>query len=196
MGVLDVIITIWTVACTCMIFKKIGIQWWKGLIPVYNIGLFYKYITGKFWIGFWVLIFASMSFWFGAGEGFVEGFMEEFKGSSYTFDFPDILEIIIELGFLLVMLFYTFYKLAKAFDKNGGWCVWYVFGLMTFTYIFLGVLAFGQSKYIGFENITWNFKTKKRQQETYQTVNYVYNNGMGGLPDSFVDTYDNNVNKE
>ena len=109
------------------IFVKAGEKGWKSLIPVYNTYLIFKFSWKP--VFFWVLIVLA------AVGGLFSGMGSE---SMQT------IGMLISFAGIIVQ-FICYYWLAKAFGHGGGWTA----GLIFLTFIFLLMLGFGKSQYIG-----------------------------------------------
>jgi hypothetical protein len=105
------------------LFGKAGEPGWKILIPFYG-----EYVTYKV---AWKPIF----FWVALGLGVV--------GGGISVVMPLFAWVISIAGIVLTVLFYI--NLAKAFNRGGG----FVVGLIFLNLIFLLILAFGSSEYVG-----------------------------------------------
>ena len=110
-------LAIFIVASNCVIFKKAGEKWWKGLIPLYNSWVETK-ITGLAW--WWFPIFAFLTGTTASG--------------SNNYVFP--------MALVLVSFNYN-YNLAKKFGKSNGFALL----LTILPVIGLPILAFGSSTY-------------------------------------------------
>lgn len=105
------------VASNCVIFKKAGEKWWKGLIPLYNSWVETR-ITGLAW--WWFPIFAVLT-------GFTSTGTENY---------------VYPMALVLVSFNYN-YNLAKRFGKSNGFAVL----LTILPVIGLPILAFGSAQY-------------------------------------------------
>jgi len=91
--------------------------------------------------------------------------------------------IIPVIGTIAVLVFsvLTYIKLAKAFGKDGGFAV----GLIFLNPIFLAILAFGKSQYVGVDTNINPFSNNNQNSNGYNNNQYNnYNNGY----------YQNNMN--
>lgn len=108
------------------IFTKAGEAGWKSIIPIYSNYITYKisWKASMFWIFLILLV--------------VTGIAESIGG------FVAIIGSIAGIG-LAVLTIIGNYKLAKAFGQGIGFTI----GLILLPYIFIPVLGFGSSQYVG-----------------------------------------------
>lgn len=113
------------------IFTKAGEKGWKAIIPVYNEYVMYKisWKTMWFWIGIGLIVLYSVfsSLYTNNANGFL-GF----------------LSIVFFLAYIVVSII-QLHKLSKSFGHGVGFTV----GLVLLNPIFMLILAFDSSKYIG-----------------------------------------------
>lgn len=120
------------------IFHKAGKPAALAFIPIVNAYIFFKITTGKAWLG---LLHSSPFFFVLFG----------ILGIDRMFDLNDnSITGILFMTFILsfVISVYGLIKLGDAFGKGG----WFKFGLLFFTNIFVAILAFGSSEYIGYQS--------------------------------------------
>ena len=116
------------------IFVKAGQPGWKSIIPIYNSYIFFK-ITWKKMTWFWVLLACSIL------NGLLLFFGYNLDGTLNTLG---LLSIIPGL-FAIVITIIQLVKASYAFGHGAGYGV----GLVFLDWIFLLILGFGSSKYIG-----------------------------------------------
>ncbi len=118
-------ISIYQIVGTWKIFSKAGKPGWASIIPIYNI-----YVKSNIVFGNLSYFIAIMVLWVVTLVG----------------RFSDIgsLSYLVSLASLALHIVYSI-KLAKAFEKSGGFAV----GLVLLTPIFISILGFDSSKYIG-----------------------------------------------
>lgn len=124
-------IAIFSIVCQWKIFKKAGQPGWAALIPFYNIYVLFKiaWNTNMFWIYLGVVIGADI-----LGNIIPGGF-----GAFVLF-----------VGYIAVFVLAVMMhiKLTKAFGHGGAFAV----GLVLLHVVFMAILAFGNSTYIGFKS--------------------------------------------
>ena len=117
------------------IFQKAGEPGWKILIPVYNQYIFFKiaWKPGMFWVMF---LLTTVS----GALNVCLALMGSFEAAVgiLLFDFLAAL-----IGLVIGVMFW--HKLAKAFGRGVGFTI----GLLLLNFIFLMILAFGSSQYVG-----------------------------------------------
>lgn len=108
--------------CRCALFKKMGIAWWKALIPFYSNYVEFATVweTKYFWL--WLALFLV----------------------NVVIPLPVILAKIIALALFAVGCVET-YMLCKAFEKD----VPYVIGMILLPFIFYPLLSLGYAQYVG-----------------------------------------------
>lgn len=121
------------------IFHKAGKPAALAFIPIVNAYIFFKITTGKAWLG----LLHSSPFLF-----VVFGGMLQVSGL-WTITSESALQIVVMTCILsFAISVYGLIKLGDAFGKGG----WFKFGLLFFTNIFVAILAFGSSEYIGYQS--------------------------------------------
>lgn len=137
-GVLLFIYLLYCIACWKM-FTKMGEKGWKVLIPVYNIYILAKCVSGKKYFACIVaFIFANI---------ILSTLSAVFSYNNLAESYIKILDIchyIIMISLLVVEIL-LMHKLSKAFGHGAGFTV----GLVLLPLIFVLILGFGDSKYIG-----------------------------------------------
>lgn len=128
-AVLSVAVIVWyvlLVIANWRIFTKAGEAGWKSIIPVYNMYISYKisWNTMMFWI---MLAVMALNIIFSAIGGTAAAVGKIFAVAS------------------AVIMIAQSYKLAKAFGHGVGFTI----GLVILNPIFLLILGFGSSQYIG-----------------------------------------------
>ena len=110
------------VVSNIFLFRKMGLPGWYAIIPFWNSWNQFK-MTWTTMPWFWLYLVVSILMF--AGIDGVLGFV------------VSVLGLIVGIG--------ANYQLARAFGKGAGYCV----GLTLLPIIFLPMLAFGQSQYMG-----------------------------------------------
>ncbi|MDR1018941.1 MAG: DUF5684 domain-containing protein [Lachnospiraceae bacterium] len=156
MAMFFIVLFIWFIVAFCGVFHKFGIGWWKGLIPFYNVGLLFKYITGTVKT-VWALIGV-----------FAIDFVYGCLGVMYPKALITNIILYVTRFLVLVVYGYIAYKIGEAFEKNGKRLEKYSIWLMLFPDITMSILAFGSAKYVGINNVTWKYEknTKEINRET------------------------------
>lgn len=115
------------------LFKKMGLEGWKGLIPFYNNYLIVErtYDTKFFWIILALSLVIQFLSWIGRIHFLVAVLV--------------LLIILVLAVVLLVLSFRSSYFLAKSFGYDVGMAI----GLFFLPFVFVYVLAFDQSIYQG-----------------------------------------------
>lgn len=111
------------------IFKKFGEPGWKGIIPVYNTYIQFKYTWKTIW--FWIMIAVYV----------VSGIMQSVGDDGTAIN--TVGNYIGALGSLIMIV--ALYKLSKSFGHGFGWTL----GLIFINPVFLLMLGFGKSQYLG-----------------------------------------------
>ncbi len=120
-----------TVIAYWQIFKKAGEKGWKSLIPVYNSYIIYKisWKTSMFWIMLILdIVYAVLA---GINVSAQSGVLAFLMYAVYIA--------------VIVIAIIAMHKLSKAFGHGAGFTV----GLIFLSPIFILILAFGGSKYVG-----------------------------------------------
>ena len=145
----DVVALVLSLVFLWKIFEKAGEKGWEALIPVYNIFnikklieiIYNTYILFKIaWKEkyFWILCLFVFTMFFGA-------LLMGINPSNLVLGgFGDIIIIGSCVG-MLVIYFSLLSKICNSFNKGGLFMV----GLIFLNIIFLGILAFDKSKYVG-----------------------------------------------
>lgn len=120
---------IWYIICIIgnwKVFTKAGEAGWKSIIPLYNTYISYKiaWNTNMFWITLACIIVS----WILSGFGGILSSVSSLLGLAYA-----VISII------------RLYKLSKAFGHGVG----FTLGLIFFNPIFIVILGFDSSEYIG-----------------------------------------------
>lgn len=160
-----------SVAPTCFILKKAGYEPWRGLIPLYNAYLLFKISWKTSW--FWVMVGLSALLGLVSSSGLAQlaasnntngvvimdgqeirteeaiknNQMKEILSTdsgTATILFICTIAVVSSFGVILVTILYCL-NLAKSFGHGAG----YTIGLLFFTLIFMYILAFERSDYIG-----------------------------------------------
>ncbi len=129
-AVVSIVMYVLMVVAYWNIFKKAGEPGWKSIIPVYN-----SYILFK-------ISWSTVIFWITLVIGFVTGILVNMDNTVATV-IVSLLSIV-----TLVISVMQCYKLSKAFGHGVG----FTLGLIFFSPIFMLILAFGSSQYVGKSN--------------------------------------------
>lgn len=134
------IVAIFTIIAYWIVYRKAGEKGWKCLIPFYNDYIFYKFSWNvKFFFIFlpFTLIYLGISI-------IQRWFIDCFFGNNLMIETLLILLFICLIAILVINIIKKV-KLAKSFGKG----VLFTLGLIFFEPIFVMILAFGKSKYVG-----------------------------------------------
>lgn len=138
-GWLDTISIILIIIAEWKLFKKFGEKPWKSLIPYYNSYILYKHAWDK--KVFWVYLASSTLL-------DITQMVSDHLSKNNPNNMWLTLLILIALPFGIVSavcsILYTF-RLAEAFGKGRAFSV----GLLLVYSVFISILGFGKSKYIG-----------------------------------------------
>ena len=115
------------------LFKKMGLESWKGLIPFYN-----GYLVAE-------RTYASRFFWTILVLSFMIHFLNKIRGT----DFMDVLSVFSIVLVMLVIVLTLSIRSSYFFAKSFGYDVGMAIGLLCLPFIFVYVLAFDQSEYQG-----------------------------------------------
>lgn len=130
-SVVVVVLYVITVIAYWQIFKKAGEKGWKSLIPAYNSYIMYKisWKTSMFWIEIALGVLYSILY-----------------GISYSSG-SAVLSVLAYIVYIAVIVIgiMVLHKLSKAFGHGVGFTV----GLVLLCPIFILILAFGSSQYVG-----------------------------------------------
>ena len=129
-GIIYLLIIIWYVLIVIAywkVFSKAGEPGWKALIPIYNVYTEFK-ISWKNQSMFWVYLVCAIA---SAVLGQI---------SSYVALLGSVAGIVVLVISVLLNV-----RLAKAFGKGTGFAI----GLIFLTPIFMMILGFGSSQYLG-----------------------------------------------
>ena len=133
MGLVVIALYVLLVIAQWKMFKKMGEPGWKAIIPFYNSYILYK----RTW--------ATKIFWIVLAIGIVAGIC-----NSVALNNPDGAAIWSALYSILTLAAFVFgvianHKISKSFGHGAGFTV----GLVLLTPIFMLILGFGSSQYIG-----------------------------------------------
>ena len=132
----DVVALVLGIVFLWKIFEKAGEKGWEALIPVYNTYILFKIAWKEKY--FWILCLFVFTMSFGA-------LLMGINPSNLVLGgFGDIIIIGSCVG-MLVIYFSLLSKICNSFNKGGLFMV----GLIFLNIIFLGILAFDKSKYVG-----------------------------------------------
>lgn len=127
--ILALVMLVIIIVANWKIFNKFGEPGWKCIIPVYNSYIEYKYSWKTSY--FWIMIVLSIA------SGFIHNYCAE---GSAIYIIGSIVGAVASIIGLILM-----YKLSKAFGHGIGWFI----GLVLLNPIFVLMLGFGKSQYIG-----------------------------------------------
>lgn len=159
--IITIIIAALTLLAMCKIFSKMGERWWKALIPIYNMYiLFRRTWTIKMFV-FGLLLIAALvglgvySISITSGNQFItSGVQQTLSGISMAY-----------LGVAIITFFWgivAVHRLSKSFGHGAGWTL----GLILFNTLFILLLGFGSSQYVGNAYEMMIKEEKKRQNGT------------------------------
>ena len=121
------------------IFTKAGEKGWKALIPIYDMYILFKIVWNK--KAFWQFFVIALVM--GICSGVVQSLPEESTGM--------LLASLVVLATSIALLVYYILlaiRLSHAFGHGAGFAV----GLIFLEAIFIMILGFGESKYVGADN--------------------------------------------
>ena len=121
------------------LFRKLGEKPWKSIVPYYNTYIMYKRTWTK--RAFWIYILSSTLFNFAQNAS--KSVAQRFPNSSWM---TLILLIALPFGIIAAVcsILYAL-RVAEAFGKGKLFCV----GLLVVYPIFIAILGFGRSRYVG-----------------------------------------------
>lgn len=115
------------------IFKKFGEPGWKAIIPFYNYYIQLKYTWKTTW--FWVVL----------ALGIVAGIISAVSGQNADqVSAADYIALAVRFAAAVITVI-SMYKLSVSFGHGVGYCI----GLVLLEPIFILILGFGKSQYIG-----------------------------------------------
>lgn len=119
-----------------MIFKKMGVAWWKALIPVYGEYVLFEKVWNikMFLVALFTSISASMA-WSICSQAATLHQTEVVLALTMTASILGVLDLVFGIKLLN--------KIAKAFGHGTGYTV----GLVFLPVVFLNILGFGKSQY-------------------------------------------------
>ena len=121
------------------VLKKMGVRWWKSIIPIYNTYILYSYSWGKKY--FWIYFLSDVIF--NLAENASTEFAQRFPNNPWL---VLILLFAMPLGIVTAICDILFtIRLSEAFGKGKLFCI----GLFLAYPIFIAILGFGRSRYIG-----------------------------------------------
>lgn len=121
-----------------MLFKKAGESGWKSLIPIYSLYIYITQIARKSSIYFWFPILSSL------GIGILLNFYN-FKNVNMNSFTMNLIGFFIFVSGILNLIIYYLVTISVSRNFNHGFG--YAIGLIFFPYIFLMILAFGNSRF-------------------------------------------------
>jgi len=132
-----------------LIFRKADDEWWKTLIPVYNWYTMFHISNATCMF----LPFLLCKLVAGVSAGLAALFVAlavatgKFAVAAIVFGVITLIAIIASLVFKLK----AFIELSKKFGKDAGFAI----GMLVFPPIFLGILAFGKTRYESNDDLFW-----------------------------------------
>ena len=136
--IISLIIWVLTIVAQWKIFTKAGEKGWKAIIPVYSTYVLFKLVWQTKW--FWLTLVGAVVFsiLYSVAMGLIVA------GASVAGVILMILSIIVIIA-VAVMEIILYINLSKAFGHGGGFAV----GLILLNTIFILILGFGKSQYVG-----------------------------------------------
>ena len=132
--VIGIIYYILLVIAWWKLFTKAGEKGWKAIIPFYNFYTQCKLTWApKF---FWIIIGLAVL------SGILGAVMQNMTGTGAVI--VNLVSLAASIA-IIVLSIISEYKLAKAYGHGGGYTV----GLVFLNFIFMLILGFGKSKYVG-----------------------------------------------
>lgn len=129
-GIIGLAICILMIVAVWKIFTKAGEKGWKSIIPIYNGYTTYKISWKPMW--YWITLALAV----------LVNIIQSIAGTDNT----AVSIIVVLLGLAeIVIAVVAMYKLSKSFGHGVGFTI----GLILLAPIFLLILAFGSSQYIG-----------------------------------------------
>jgi hypothetical protein len=121
------------------LFRKLGEKPWKSIVPFYNTYIMYKCTWKK--SAFWIYILSSVVF--NIAQNASKSLAQRFPTSNWM---TLILLIALPFGIIAAVcsILYAL-RIAEAFGKGKIFCV----GLLVIYPIFIAILGFGRSRYVG-----------------------------------------------
>ena len=145
---LSTALSIWSIVCMWIIFKKAWREWWESLIPIWNIYILFK-IAGKTSY-FWVLVALPILM--------IIYYALSWTILSWDNSLIQIFGIVLSGCYFIIPLICWLelpYWLTKKFEQSN----WFYIGMLFLTPIFFWILAFGDAKYEWVEfNEKYNLK--------------------------------------
>ncbi len=147
------LVKIFRVICNCLIINKAGEDFWKGLIPFYNMyvlfDLAFNHKTAV--VMFIIYVFSTViTFGLSVTDRIIGLFAEQYSDIQTIYNTLALITVAIGLLNLLIFLlvtavkrFYSF-AIARAFGHETGFCVAAIF----FPTITSAILAFGSNEYV------------------------------------------------
>ncbi|MDR1018324.1 MAG: DUF5684 domain-containing protein [Lachnospiraceae bacterium] len=135
-GMFRIPIAIWILVCLAKIFIKFGVEWWKAIIPFYDLVILYKKVSGSGWV--FLIQFIPLLF----------------IRSTVLFNIASV-----------IIALYTWARLAIVFGKKSYEAVGYTVGLLLLCPVFIGILAFGKAEYVGVYDTVANEEENTQAKE-------------------------------
>lgn len=137
LSIISVIFIIVTVA-QWILFKKAGEFGWKSLIPIFSLYIYITKIARKHSIYFLFPILSSLGIWI-----LLKFYkIQDVDINSFTMN---LIAFFIFVSGILNLIIY--YLITISISRNFGHGLGYALGLIFFPYIFLIILAFGNSRF-------------------------------------------------
>ena len=147
-----------------LLFNKVGIEWWKGIIPIYNIYEISKLGKKKNYFKWYVIISLTFITFAILIDFLLVAFFAAINDqliSFYLFFIFIYLSIIIEaIIFILIQIFFT-YKIYKGLSDSFEQSTVFAVGLTLLPVVFIGILALDDNKQYNPNNSSNNSNNSK-----------------------------------
>lgn len=144
-----------------LLFNKVGIEWWKGIIPIYNIYEISKLGKKENYFKWYVIISITFITFVILIDFLLVAFFAAINAqliSFYLFFTFIYLSIIIEaIIFILIQIFFT-YKIYKGLSDSFEQSTVFAIGLTLLPVVFIGILALDDNKQYNPNNSSNNSK--------------------------------------
>jgi hypothetical protein len=155
---ISTILSIWSVVCMWIIFKKAWRKWWESLIPVWNVYVLFKIAGKKWW--FWILlllpivwIIVSLISWLTLRSSDINEYSSIYTIRNMCNRILWLLALILPLMAWITLP----YWLTKKFGKSN----WFYIGMLFLTPIFFWILAFNNDIKYEWVEFNENYNLKK-----------------------------------
>lgn len=147
-----------------LLFNKVGIEWWKGIIPIYNIYEISKLGKKENYFKWYVIISITFITFAILIDFLLVAFFAAINAqliSFYLFFIFIYLSIIIEaIIFILIQIFFT-YKIYKGLSDSFEQSTVFAIGLTLLPVVFIGILALDDNKQYNPNNSSNNLNNSK-----------------------------------